>query len=352
MNELVKTLGPVVAKEVGPLIAKEGINYLSQKTTSPSHDLATAASTNDVAIIDSLLSKDPAINRTPALVAAAAKGRLNVLDILLNTPPPSSTHSRRHHTKNGETTLQFRKRYLDNWADGTTPLQAAVTNDHRKTAKLLLESGADPDICIKNRDTPLMAAAKTGSLDIVRLLLSFDADVDHRDGAGDTALILTARTGHSNTGNCLLQNGADIEARNVKGSTALLIAARHSHLDMIKMLLKKGADIDARDKRGLGVLHRAVEGVYLKGHVSSSLKEKSLRMLLDAGADPKMRDLQGKTPAQKAGWKEGGSRLRNLLDGGKLVDSPHTSTHGSVRGSKERRRRDDDPYSRSRSNTF
>lgn len=227
-------------------------------------------------------------------------------------------------------------------------MAAAVTNDHRKTAKLLLESGADPDICIKGRDTPLMAAAKTGRLDIVRLLLPFDADVDHRDGAGDTALIIAARTGHANTGRCLLENGADIEARNVKGGTALLVAARHSHLDMIKMLLKRGANIDARDKRGLGVLHRAVEGVYLMGHVSSSLKEKSLRMLLDAGADPQMRDLQGKTPAQKAGWKEGGSRLRKLLDGG-AVDSPRTSTHGSVRGSRERRRRDD-PYARS--NTF
>ncbi|CAG8961592.1 hypothetical protein HYFRA_00006126 [Hymenoscyphus fraxineus] len=343
MNELVKTLGPIVAKEVGPLIAKEGVNYISQKTNSPSHDLASAASANDLPTIDSILAKDASINRTPALVAAAAKGRLNVLDILLNTPPPSDSRSRRHHTKDGETTLQFRKRYLDNWADGTTPLQAAVTNDHRKTAKLLLEAGAYPDISIKGRDTPLMSAAKTGKLDIVRLLLSFDADVDHRDAAGDTALIIAARTGHANTGNCLLQNGADIEARNVKGGTPLLVASRHCHLDMIKMLLKKGADIDASDKRGLGVLHRAVEGVYLMGRISLSLKEKTLRMLLDAGADTGMRDLQGKTPAQKAGWKEGGSRLRKLLDGD-LASSPRTSTtHGSVRGRGERRRHDDKP---------
>ncbi|CAG8977308.1 hypothetical protein HYALB_00012713 [Hymenoscyphus albidus] len=342
MNELVKTLGPLVAKEVGPIIAKEGVNYISQKTNSPSHDLASAASANDLATIDSILAKDASINRTPALVAAAAKGRLNVLDILLNTPPPSDSRSRRHHTKDGETTLQFRKRYLDNWADGTTPLQAAVTNDHRKTAKLLLEAGAYPDICIKGRDTPLMSAAKTGKLDIVRLLLSFDADVDHRDAAGDTALIIAARTGHANTGNCLLQNGADIEVRNVKGGTPLLVASRHCHLDMIKMLLKRGADIDASDKRGLGVLHRAIEGVYLMGRINLSLKERTLRMLLDAGADTRMRDLQGKTPAQKAGWKEGGSRLRKLLDGD-LASSPRTSTHGSVQGRGERRRHDDKP---------
>jgi hypothetical protein len=38
-------------------------------------------------------------------------------------------------------------------------------------------------------------------------------------------------------------------------------------------------------------------------------------VLLKAGADPSVKDAQGKTAAQRVGWMEGGDALRKLLDG-------------------------------------
>lgn len=262
---------------------------------------------------------------------------------MLEPPPePKSRHGSHHHKP--------LKIDLDVWSSGITPLLAAVRNKHFKTTKLLLEEGADPDLCPKSGITGLQEASQAGDLDIVRILLLYGANVNHQDHCGDTPLIVASRWGHAKTARCLLQNGARINECNDKGSTPLSVAARHDYEDVIEELLSprwegsggKGTrvNVNRRDKKGRTALHRAVEGIWLLDGVRSERKEDVVRILLEAGADPSIRDKDGKTPAERVRWLTGGEELKRLLSEGAVKEGKKPAS------SRPRER------THSRSNTF
>ena len=58
--------------------------------------------------------------------------------------------------------------------------------------RLLLELGADPNICDNDHSTPLHEASSRGLLEAARLLLSHGAKVDEKDGKGNTPFQLAA----------------------------------------------------------------------------------------------------------------------------------------------------------------
>jgi ankyrin repeat protein len=287
--------------------ALEATKYALQKASSPASDLAKEASSNNIKSVESMLSKNPYINRGPALVAAAALGNLSVLDLLLETLESSDSHKRRHHHEPEKIDPNV-------WSSGTTPLLSAVENKHSKTTKLLLESGAEADLHPKTGTTALQEAAKTGDIEIIELLLSFGANVNHQNVAGDTALIIASRSGHSRTASYLLDHGAEIDMKNRKGSTALSVAARHDSLEVVEVLLKEGADVRVKDRQGRTPLHRAVAGTWLVDGIGGNVKEEIVRKLMRAGADPNAKDDSGKTAADRVGWLTGGEGLKRLLE--------------------------------------
>jgi ankyrin repeat protein len=60
---------------------------------------------------------------------------------------------------------------------GYTALMLATERKLRKTVKILLENGADPNIKSYEEQSALMIAALKGSIDIFRLLIKYDADI-------------------------------------------------------------------------------------------------------------------------------------------------------------------------------
>ncbi|KAF7302860.1 Ankyrin repeat protein [Mycena kentingensis (nom. inval.)] len=78
----------------------------------------------------------------------------------------------------------------------------------------------------------------------------------------------------------------------------LLAAARGNHIDIIEALLEAGADIHVRDDRLCGGIHHAL---YYGMNVSQS---RTLRLLLERGADPNRADADSVTPMHLAcAWK-------------------------------------------------
>jgi ankyrin repeat protein len=310
MNSLLETLGPL-----GPVVVEQGVKYISKKAVSQSSELSNEVATNNLKAAKARLLKKPNIDRKQALVTAATHGNISALEILLEKP---ASQSHRHHRESDEESDDGEKTFMEaqvnSWAQGTTPLIAAIKNKHVKTAKFLLDAGADPDLYAQNGITALQVAAKEGESGLVRLLLDRGAEIDHRDACGDTALIIACRFAHSHTAKRLIDKGADVNAKNGKGGTPLLVSAKHDCINVLEMLLKEGADIRATDKKGLSVLHRAVQGVWFIEGVPVKEKEEMLRMLLREGADPTLRDNHGKTAAQRAGWLSGGESLRILLE--------------------------------------
>ena len=74
--------------------------------------------------------------------------------------------------------------------------------------RLLLELGADPNICTIDHTTPLHQASSQGLLEAARLLLSHGAKVDEKDGKGRTPFELAASKGHEELMKLLVEHGA------------------------------------------------------------------------------------------------------------------------------------------------
>jgi ankyrin repeat protein len=175
---------------------------------------------------------------------------------------------------------------------GSTPLFLAVERNRSKMVALLLESGAKPDVPGRSGVSPLAAAAFNGSDAIVDLLLREGAGVNAEDVTGKTAIAYAAARGFSGIVEQLLGAGVDINRRYGNDLTVLIWAAGYANdvteaegLETVDLLIARGARLDDADNRGRTALMTAGE----MGHADVTAR------LLEAGADPTLRDKDGKT---------------------------------------------------------
>ena len=130
---------------------------------------------------------------------------------------------------------------------GTTPLMQAVLYGNVASVKVLLDSGAKPNVRNEAGATPLMWAVN--DLEKTRLLLDHGADVNARSEDSRTALLIAAgRFGSREVVKLLLDRGADIHARSpgLGGDmTALTEAARLGDEGLLRLLIERGADMKA-----------------------------------------------------------------------------------------------------------
>ena len=112
---------------------------------------------------------------------------------------------------------------------------------------------------------------------------------------GDKEFIKLCKLGSVAQVQATIQAGANIHARDISGFTPLHMAARghrvpESHqrnIEVVKLLLKAGANVNARNTSGLTPLHEAA--------MWTSAPE-VIKILLDAGADPKAKDAKDSFP--------------------------------------------------------
>jgi ankyrin repeat protein len=152
-------------------------------------------------------------------------------------------------------------------SSGSTALMLACSYGFEDIAKLLLSSGADPNIQANNGVTALMAAAQT-SQEIVELLLERKADIHLRAKDGTTAFtksiigVISGRVKNS-VPELLLEKGADvneaISTGRAEGYTPLMMAASNDALDLAKFLIGKGANVNAKAKDGSTALSLAIK---------------------------------------------------------------------------------------------
>ncbi|KAM3066652.1 hypothetical protein ACMFMG_002364 [Clarireedia jacksonii] len=325
-----------IVKALAPIAIKEATAYLSKHSTSPSTELAIAASKGDTNTVKNILSQDDRIDLAPALVAASTAGKLDVLDILIDPPRRQSSSRSKSKQKHEDREEAENRTEVNVYSSNTTPLIAAVQTHHLKTASLLLDAGASPSLALKSTgETPLHIACRIGDLPIVKLLVQNSASLTSRDAHLNTPLLVATRWRHAPIVEYLLEQGADLEARDSKGSTALLLACRHGCGEAVKVLVNSGADVRVSDVRGRGPLHRVVEGVDWIEGIGTGVKEEMVRILLERGADRWARDGEGRTAGERAGWLRGGEKVARLLSG-------ERGRSGSARGEGERRRKSHD----------
>ena len=107
-------------------------------------------------------------------------------------------------------------------------------------------------------ESALMLASLKGYLDLCRKLISRDADVNK---PGWTPLHYAAANGHVDVLKLLLDNHAYIDAESPNRTTPLMMAARYGSPAAVKVLLDAGADPKLKNSLGLSALDFAEKGV-------------------------------------------------------------------------------------------
>ncbi len=82
-------------------------------------------------------------------------------------------------------------------AQKVTPLHSAAAGGHSAIVKLLLNKGADPNVCQQGDLTPLHAAAQNGDVNSIRELLLNGADAYAISAEGKTALDYATKSGRT-----------------------------------------------------------------------------------------------------------------------------------------------------------
>jgi ankyrin repeat protein len=176
---------------------------------------------------------------------------------------------------------------------------------------------------VKDKDgrTPLHWACRGVHLDVVKFLVDKGADVNAEEYGGNTALHHAAMNNAANAVALLIKKGADLENIEDYGRTPLILGARErGGPKTIKVLLDAGADVKAKDKFGATALHLA----------SWRGKKEVVDLLLDAGApisskgrDPRYFFSQAATHGLSRLFDEvtkaGGDPTFKLSDGGTLL---------------------------------
>ena len=133
--------------------------------------------------------------------------------------------------------------------DAVDPLFLALREPALKVADVLI-GWAKTRVETRNAvdESPLMMAALKGHLPQVRRLIARDADVNK---PGWTPLHYAATGGHVEVMRELLNAHAYIDAESPNKTTPLMMAARYGSAAAVRLLLESGADPTLRNDQGL-----------------------------------------------------------------------------------------------------
>ncbi|CAF0916058.1 unnamed protein product [Rotaria sp. Silwood1] len=127
------------------------------------------------------------------------------------------------------------------------PLHLAVLNNHLNCLQVLLEYGANADICTSTSSgklTPLMLACQKGYLNIVQHLIEHGAKVEARDRFQRTPLIHACMCGNAHVVSYLLRLGANANVYDSSLNTALHYAIANGWYFCVRLLLEAGANLN------------------------------------------------------------------------------------------------------------
>ncbi len=160
-----------------------------------------------------------------------------------------------------------------------SPLSIAVMSRNAAISELLLKSGAKVNYAMND-------AAYQGDIELVKLFLKYGGSVD---GDKRPPLLDASYGGKTEVVRFLLNNGADV---NGKGSSVppIYAAAQSGHFEIVRILADSGADINRQDRK---TGRTALMGAAL--HAKNDSQLEIVRMLVEKGARPQIRDQNGKT---------------------------------------------------------
>ena len=157
----------------------------------------------------------------------------------------------------------------------------AIKRDDSETVDALLIRGFDASTLNLEGEHGLILALREPSLKVAVVLIKWHGtNVEVRTAKDESPLMLAALRGWTEICQQLIARGADV---NKPGWAPLHYAATNGHLAVMSLLLEQHAYIDAASPNGTTPLMMAAH----YGTASAA------KLLLDAGADPLLKNAQG-----------------------------------------------------------
>lgn len=167
-------------------------------------------------------------------------------------------------------------------ADADSIVKAVKFDDDKRIAKLLAQ-GTDPNMTTPDKlHMPLIVLAAREKSDKVAKVLASNpkTDLDKTDSADENAMMLAALNGDLDLVKLLIDKDAEV---NKKGWAPLHYAAANGHDDIVQLLIDHSAYLDTPSPNGTTPLMMAARG----NHITT------MKVLLDAGADPRIKNQIG-----------------------------------------------------------
>jgi ankyrin repeat protein len=196
--------------------------------------------------------------------------------------------------------------------NGQTVLHAAV--ECNRFVDEVLSRTTNPNIQDKDGDTPLHLGIHSNT--ITNKLLLFGANPHLQNNHGNTILHLAVNTSDIDTINTILSYGVDVNARNNDDETCV---CNTDSITIIDLLCRHKADLNAWIHKGKSTPFHSLwpyvtdelVAIYLKYHANPNIQDDDgqtvlhyatnygqtaiVKLLLEAGADFELRNLQGVT---------------------------------------------------------
>jgi uncharacterized protein len=233
---------------------------------------------------------------------------------------------------------------------GWTPLLTATQNRNYKLASLLLERGANPNLRNNGGWSPLYIAtdnrniemgdyptprADMDHLEYIKLLLAKGADPNIRVCGTRSNLTSTDVTQQCIGDSTETRTNFTMQWLFEDGATPFVRAAQSSDIDLMKMLLAAGADPKLRTAHDVSALNVAagiawVEGVTFEWSRAKNVE--TVKMLLDLGLNVNQADDEGRMALHGAAHKGRNEIVQMLVDAGANLEAHDMGSRDTVNG--------------------
>ena len=317
-------------------------------------------------------------HRQTPLMYASKDGQIEIVQLLLanranvhktNLRSETALHQAAEAGHDDVVNLLLQHRPIVDRLDmfGNTPLKLAAHRGHADVVNTLLENGAGVNYTATSI-TPLHDAAKNGKVDVVIVLLNHGANMDATTTGGMTALMHAAAENRIYVIQALLtakrrQRDASVRqyvnVQNLTGRTAIALAAENGCVLAALLLLNAGSDLNLATDRGrtplsLACINDKYAMVQLLALGPDGLRPGNdlnhqdyyqctplrlaverenvdiVRLLLQLGADSRIKDNLSRTPLEYAqtreGWSDEMARIVNMLRDAQVPPDTGAST--------------------------
>ncbi|WP_053367295.1 M48 family metallopeptidase [Bacillus sp. FJAT-27245] len=231
-------------------------------------------------------------------------------EVLSTHPPlPKRIHEIETFFGEGEPSVIFQKRGFRNFGYAMVIVLifggfiASVATSLGAFASLDLFPDEEEDYWDVEETSPLIEAVITGDRDEARKLAKGGADLEFEDYNSYTALDWAIKSGNAEMVQLLLDEGADPNYETGYSMTPLMTAAEKGNPDMVRLLKAAGADVNYQDSS---------EGMTALMYAAMGEDEETVKLLLEYGADPAIKDYTNMTAYMNA-IDTGSEEIANLL---------------------------------------